>query len=102
MTVGSHLSVRHRRREANWAALVVLGRPRPPEAGLRASKKKRAGPRGLAGLSEDMGQKQRSKKEGKEILLLFSKELTKLEFKHKFEFKQIKTMQQHVCNSKLL
>jgi hypothetical protein len=45
-------------------------------------------------------------KEGEErenkIFLPFSKELTKLEFKHKFEFKQIKTMQQHVCNSKPL
>jgi hypothetical protein len=28
-----------RRREADWAALVVLGRPGPPEAVLRASKK---------------------------------------------------------------
>jgi hypothetical protein len=36
------------------------------------------------------------------FFLPFSKELTKLEFKHKFEFKQIKTVQQHECNSKLL
>jgi hypothetical protein len=68
-----------------------------------AKLKRRAGPRGKKlGCAEDLGQKRGRKKEGKEILLLVSKELTKLEFKHKFEFKQIKTMQQHVCNSKLL
>jgi hypothetical protein len=39
---------------------------------------------------------------GKRKPLLFSRELTKFEFKHKFEFKQTKTMQQHVCNSRLL
>jgi restriction endonuclease len=51
---------------------------------------------------EGFGPKEEKVKEGKKFFLPFSKELTKLEFKHKFEFKQIKTMQQHVCNSKLL
>jgi hypothetical protein len=50
----------------------------------------RLGPQGKKlGCAEGLGEERRSKKEGKEILLLISKELTKLEFKHKFEFKQI-------------
>jgi hypothetical protein len=54
------------------------------------------------GCAEDLGQKRRRKKGEKKSFLLFSKDLTKLEFKHIFGFKQIKTMQQHACNSKLL
>jgi hypothetical protein len=43
-----------------------------------------------------MGQRRRMEGREKENLLLFSKRV------HKIEFKQIKTMQQHVCNNKLL
>jgi hypothetical protein len=51
-----------------------------------------------------MGQKRKRRKGKKENLLAFfpSKELTRIEFKQKFEFKQTKTMQQLVWNSKLL
>jgi hypothetical protein len=65
--------------------------------------KRRAGPRKQAGLRGGPGPEAKKENGGKrKPFLLLSKELTKIEFKHKFEFKQIKTMQQHVCNSKLL
>jgi hypothetical protein len=90
-----------RRREAEWLRWWVGVGP-TWAARWVAKLKRRAGPRGIKlGCAEDLGQK-RKRKKGEKNLLLFSKELTKLEFKHKFEFKQIKTMQQHVCNSKLL
>jgi hypothetical protein len=65
----------------------------------------------------ELGQKQRKQcwaarrvwakrgegKGGKEILLLiFQRSSQKIEFKQRFEFKQTKTMQQHVCNIKPL
>jgi hypothetical protein len=56
----------------------------------------------VLGCKGGFGPKEEKVKEGKNFFLPFSKELTKLEFKHKFEFKQMRTMQQHECNSKLL
>jgi hypothetical protein len=50
----------------------------------------------------ELGQKQNRTRGKRKPCSYFSKELTKIEFKHKFEFKQIKTMQQHACNSKPL
>jgi hypothetical protein len=69
-----------------------------------AKLKRRVGPRGnKTGLRGGFGPEAGKEKGWKRIpFSYFSKELTKIEFKHKFEFKQIKTMQQHVCNSKLL
>jgi hypothetical protein len=46
--------------------------------------------------------RRKKRKRGKRNPFAISKEFSKLEFKLKFEFKQIKTMQQHECNSKLL
>jgi hypothetical protein len=40
--------------------------------------------------------------EKENLLANFQRSSQKIEFKHKFEFKQIKTMQQHACNSKPL
>jgi hypothetical protein len=55
------------------------------------------------GCAAVLGQKQGRKKEGKEFLLLIFKGAhKKIEFKQRFEFKQTKTMQQHVCNIKPL
>jgi hypothetical protein len=45
----------------------------------------------------------RKRKGGREKKSFFIfKRAHKIEFKHKFESKHIKTMQQHVCNNKLL
>jgi hypothetical protein len=72
------------------------------KVGCAAKQASWAAEKGEVGRAEDLGQKQEGKKGRERKPLLFSKELTKIEFKHKFEFKHIKTMHQHVCNSKLL
>jgi hypothetical protein len=43
-----------------------------------------------------------TRKKSKEGFSYFLKNNQTNEFKHKFEFKHSKTMQQHVCNNKLL
>jgi hypothetical protein len=50
----------------------------------------------------ELGQNQRRKGKKKKTFCYFQKSSPTFEFKRKFEFKQTKTMQQHVCNSKLL
>jgi hypothetical protein len=57
---------------------------------------------GCAGGNGPEAKKEKGEKRKPFSFFFPSKELTRIEFKHKFEFKQTKTMQQHVCNSKLL
>jgi hypothetical protein len=76
---------------------LVLGRLGLPKAGPHASDASWA-----TVLTKASWARSKEGKRGKRNPFAISKEFTKLEFKHKFEFKQIKTMQQHECNSKLL
>jgi hypothetical protein len=76
---------------------VAAQASRPRCAGLRGGN----GPR-QAGCKEDLGRNEEKGREGIEILFSIFKRAHKIEYKHKFESKQIKTMQQHVCNNKLL
>jgi hypothetical protein len=103
MTAGSHLSARRREEAARVGYRAAGGLP---DAGCVRARWLRAGPRrkkNSAGLQRRVWAKRGEGKGGKEILFaIFKRVFTKLEFKHKFEFKQTKTVQQHVCNSKLL
>jgi hypothetical protein len=54
-----------------------------------------------SGLQRRSGPEGREREGGKKLFFIF-KRAHKIEFKHKFESKHIKTMQQHVCNNKLL
>jgi hypothetical protein len=78
MTSRPHPSARHRERRRCGLRRAAGGLP------------KRWAARELARLSEDLGQKQRRKKGKKKTFLKFSKELTKIELKHKFEFNKYK------------
>jgi hypothetical protein len=89
----------------------VLGRvgPRWAERQRSGWGKRRAGP-GVEGARPDLGvlgsNKERARigreSKGKRKWFLFLKNNQPNEFKYKFEFKDSKTMHQHVCNSKLL
>jgi hypothetical protein len=81
-------------RWANWATKSWAARKRLTS--WATGKKIRLG------CAADWARSREGEERENKFFLPFSKELTKLEFKHKFEFKQIKTMQQHVCNSKPL